>query len=290
MFNIRKAERRQAKLRLALIGVSGSGKTLGAIKLALGMGIKPIVIDTEKKSADLFAHVGEYDVLELDEPYTPERYINAIKQCEQAGYGIIIIDSLSHAYAGEGGVLEMHQDATNASKSKNSYTAWREITPWHNKLINAILHSSAHIIATMRVKTAYEVADVNGKKTPIKIGLAPVQREGVEYEFTVVLDIDKESHLYSSTKDRTQLFEGKHGQLTIETGKQLMDWLMCGKTQLEVEQEESDFIRNQLLNAANIEALRDCFKSAKVKYPALETEFLTIAEKRKHELLNGEMH
>lgn len=284
MFEIRKAEKRQAKLRLALIGVSGSGKSMGAIHIAIGMEKKFIVIDTEQTSADLYADIGAFDVLPLDKPFTPDRYVEAIKYAESQGYELIVIDSLSHAWVGEGGVLDMQDAATQASKSKNSYTAWREVTPCHNRLINAILHSKAHIIATMRVKTHYEIVEVNGKKTPIKLGLAPVQREGLDYEFTVVLDLDKDSHLYSSSKDRTRLFEGKHEMLTQDTGKRLMEWLMSGKSSEEVEREETARLKENMLKAHTLDALREGFRQARSKFPALESEFLAIADKRKLEL------
>lgn len=280
MFQIRKAERRQAKLRLALTGVSGSGKSLGAINIAKGMGKKFIVIDTEHKSADLYADVTEFDVLNLDKPFTPEKYIQAINYCEEQGYEIIIIDSLSHAWAGEGGVLDMHEIATQASSSKNSYMAWKDVTPWQNKLVNTIIQSPAHIITTMRVKTHHDIVDINGKKKPIKIGLAPIQKEGLEYEFTVVLSLDKDSYLYTSSKDRTKIFEGKHEKLSVETGKRLIDWLMSGKSHEEVEQEEVKRFTDELTNCETLEVLRSTFKLAKEKYPKHFESFLKIANER----------
>lgn len=285
MFHIRPAEKKQAKLRLALIGVSGSGKTLGAINIAAGMGKKFVVIDTEQSSADLYAGVTKYDVLPLDKPFTPERYIQAIQYAESQGYEIIIIDSLSHAWAGEGGVLDMQDAVTQASKSKNSYTAWKEVTPWHNKLVNALLHSPAHIIATMRVKTQYEVINDGGKAKPVKIGLSPIQREGMDYEFTVVLDIDKESHLYTSSKDRTQLFEGKHTKLTVETGVQLLNWLEDGRSIEEVEKEDIERIKFNIMQAP-LAALKDEYMAAKNKYPRYAEELHKIATERKHMLEN----
>ena len=280
MFQIRKAERKQAKLRLAIVGVSGSGKSLGAIQIASGMGGKTVVIDTEHRSADLYANVADYDVLTLDKPYTPQKYIEAINYCESTGYEIIIVDSLSHAWAGEGGALDMHDIATQASSSKNSYTAWKEITPWQNKLINAIIQSPAHIITTMRVKTHYEVVDVGGKKRPIKIGLAPIQKEGLEYEFTVVLSMDKESYLYTASKDRTGLFEGKHEKLSKETGKKLIEWLNDGRSLDDVDREEVSRIINDLNHCETLELLRNNFKTAKEKYPLHSESFLKIANER----------
>lgn len=288
MFNIRKAERRQAKLRLALIGVSGCGKSIGAINIALGMQQKFVVIDTEQKSADLYANIADFDVLTLDKPFTPDRYIEAIKQCEKAGYETIIIDSLTHAWSGEGGVLDIQDNVTQASRTKNSYTAWKEVTPLHNKLVNAILHSSSHIIVTMRVKTHYEVVSENGKAKPIKIGLSPIQREGMDYEFTTVLDIDKDSHLYTSSKDRTQLFEGKHEKLSKETGIELLKWLNDGRSISDVEAEEVSKIKQDMMMALTVDKLRSEYAFAKKKYPHLENEFLVIANTVKEKLLNSE--
>ena len=290
MFSIRKAERRQAKLRLALTGVSGSGKTLGAINIASGMGGKFVVIDTEHKSADLYANVADYDVLTLDKPFSPEKYIKAIEYCEEQGYETIIIDSLSHAWAGEGGALDMHDNFTQASSSKNSYMAWKEVTPWQNKLINKIIQSPSHIIATMRVKTHHEVVDVNGKKKPIKIGLAPIQREGLDYEFTVVLSLDKESYLYTSSKDRTQIFEGKHEFLSKETGEKLMEWLNCGRPQEEIDKEEICVIKESLSKAETVAILRDLYKKARDKFPKMSQDFLEISTQRNKELTNAEVH
>ncbi len=289
MFNIRPAERRQAKLRLALTGVSGSGKSLGAINIASGMGGKFVVIDTEHKSADLYANIAKYDVLTLDKPFTPEKYIQAIQYCEQQGYETIIVDSLSHAWAGEGGVLDMHEAATQASSSKNSYTAWKDVTPWQNKLVNTIIQSPAHIITTLRVKTHHDIVDVGGKKRPVKIGLAPIQKEGMEYEFTVVLSLDKDSYLYTSSKDRTSIFEGKHEKLSKETGKQLMAWLMDGKSQEDVEREEVEHIKSILADATTVEALRKEYAKAKHRFPKFDQEFLSVSTERSKQL-TSEVH
>ena len=228
---IRKAERRRAKLRLAIYGVSGGGKTYSALKLASGLGGKICLIDTERSSGELYAGlpgIPEYDILELTPPYTPASYVKAIRAVADAGYENCIIDSLSHAWDGEGGALDMHDAASRASKSNNSYVAWREVTPHHNALVNAILGAPMNVIATMRVKTAYEIQEgPNGKKSPVKIGLKPVQREGVEYEFTVVLDVSQE-HVASATKDRTSLFDGRYFTISEETGQELKTWLESG--------------------------------------------------------------
>jgi hypothetical protein len=186
-----KATKKQLKLRLGLVGPAGSGKTYTALQIAKGLGGKIAVLDTEHRSAEKYSDIVPFDVDYLTDNCSPERYIQAIKEAEQAGYDVLIIDSLTGAWAGEGGALEMVDNAAKRSKSGNSYTAWRDITPLHNKMINAILASKLHIIATMRSKTEYVMEEnANGKKTPRKIGMAPIQREGMDYEFDVVCEID----------------------------------------------------------------------------------------------------
>jgi len=228
----RKAERKQAKLRLALCGPSGSGKTYSALLIAQGLAPdgKVALIDTERGSGELYADVAAYDVASLEPPFTPARYIELVREAEKAGYQVLILDSLSHAWAGDGGILDMHDKAAAASRSGNSFAAWREVTPVHNQLVDTLLGADLHIIATMRTKTAYEVVeDERGKKAPRKIGLAPVQRDGMEYEFTLVMDISVDSHVATATKDRTRLFDGQHFVPTLETGEALRDWLETGK-------------------------------------------------------------
>lgn len=231
----RKAERKQAKLRLALDGPSGAGKTYSALLVAMGLapGGRIAMIDTERRSGELYADLTDYDVAPLDPPYTPTRYIELIARAEKDGYDVLIIDSLSHAWTGEGGVLDMHDKATAASRSGNSFMAWREVTPQHNALVDAIIGASLHVIVTMRTKTAYDLVDDNGQKKPIKIGMAPIQRDGMEYEFTCVMDLSVNSHVATATKDRTRLFDGQHFVPTVQTGEALRDWLMTGKDPVE---------------------------------------------------------
>jgi hypothetical protein len=228
----RKAEKRQAKLRLALCGPSGSGKTCSALLIAMGLapGGKIALVDTERGSGELYADMVPYDVAPLEPPYTPGRYIEIIKGAESAGYDVLIIDSFSHAWMGEGGILDLHDRATSASRSGNSFMAWREVTPKHNALVDAILGANMHVIVTMRTKTAYDlVDDGKGGKKPLKIGLAPIQRDGLEYEFTLVMDLSVEGHVATATKDRTRLFDGEHFVPTAATGEALREWLTTGK-------------------------------------------------------------
>lgn len=219
------AARKQAKMRLAIAGPSGSGKTYSALLIARGL-VGPegkiAVIDTERGSASLYADLTPFDVCELAPPFTPERYIEAIRAAEAAGYDAIIIDGLSHAWAGPGGVLDLHDAA--AAKEKNSYTAWRLVTPRHNDLVDAMLQSKCHIITTMRSKTEYAQVEEGGKKKVVKLGMAPVQRDGMEYEFTVFLDLDA-SHNAVASKDRTSLFDGQIFRPDESTGRKLREWL-----------------------------------------------------------------
>ena len=227
----RKAERKQAKLRLAICGPAGSGKTYSALLIAQGLAPegKIALIDSERGSGELYAQLTNYDVAALDPPFTPNRYMELIAAAEQARYDVLIIDSLSHAWSGEGGVLDLHDKATSANRSGNSFAAWREVTPKHNALVNAVIGANLHVIVTMRTKTAYDLVDDNGKKKPIKIGLAPVQRDGVEYEFTTVLDVAVDNHIATASKDRTRLFDGEHFVPSVTTGQKLREWLMTGK-------------------------------------------------------------
>lgn len=228
---IRKAERRKAKLRLGISAPSGSGKTYSSLLLAFGLGGKVGLIDTENGSGDLYAHLGDYDIVQIQAPYTIAKYREAIKAFEDAGYTTIIVDSLSHAWAGDGGLLD--KQGKLADQSKNSYTAWRQVTPEHNALVEALLQSPCHMICTMRAKQEYvqEKDERTGKTVVRKVGMAPVQREGMEYEFTVMLDIDM-AHNATASKDRTSIFDGQIFKITPDTGKQILSWLETGSEAL----------------------------------------------------------
>lgn len=220
-----KATRTNSKLRLAITGPAGSGKTYGALLIAQGLGGKIAMIDTENGSGNVYADLCDYDICNLSAPYDPRRYIQCIHEAEQAGYDILIIDSLSHAWNGEGGVLDIQTKETAASRSNNSFVAWGKVTPLQNHLIQCITASSCHIIATMRSKTAYsQEKNERGYTEVRKIGLAPVQRDGVEYEFGTVFDLN-DRHIASVTKDRTGIFTDKVFTITPKVGEALSAWL-----------------------------------------------------------------
>jgi hypothetical protein len=222
MSQFHKAERKRGKLRLAIAGPAGSGKTYSALLIAFGIGGRVAFIDTERGSGELYDHLGEYDACTLEAPFEPKKYVAAIKAAEEAGYDTIIIDSLTHAWAGTGGLLDRH--GMIADKSGNSWAAWRMVTPQHNELVDALLQSTCHIIATMRSKMEYTQVEEGGKKSVKKLGMSPIQRDGMEYEFTVFMDIDQ-NHIASSTKDRTTLFDGQYFKPSKQTGRLLVDWL-----------------------------------------------------------------
>jgi hypothetical protein len=224
-----KAARHKSKLRLALTGPSGSGKTWGALQIAKGIGGKIACIDTERGSASLYNHIVDFDVMDLSAPYTPEVYIAAIKEAEKAGYDILIIDSASHEWSGPGGVLELVDEVARSKFKGNSWSAWSDLTPRHRAFIDAMVQSNMHIIATGRSKTeTAQTEGNNGKKSVVKLGMKTEQRDGFEYEFTVVLDIVHDGHFAVASKDRTNLFSGDAKAITIDTGIMLKEWLESG--------------------------------------------------------------
>ncbi len=222
MNTFHKAERKKGKLRLGIAGPAGSGKTYSALLIAFGMGGRVALIDTERGSGELYDHLGDYDACTIEAPFEPAKYIAAIKEAERQGYDTIIIDSLTHAWAGQGGLLDTHGKI--ADRGGNSWAAWRKVTPQHNELVDAMIQSSCHIIATMRSKMEYTQSEDNGKKTVKKLGMSPIQRDGMEYEFSVFLDLDL-NHTAVSSKDRTSLFDGRYFTPTPDTGKTLINWL-----------------------------------------------------------------
>ena len=227
------ATRQRAKARIALTGVSGAGKTLGALYLAYGLTgdwAKVALIDTEHERARFYANrhdlgTGAFLWAPLGPPYAPERYMALADEAAAAvgPEGAVIVDSLSHAWSHEGGVLDI-KERIAARPGKNSYTAWNEAGKLQNSLINHLLAAPCHVLCTMRSKTAYDLRDnERGGKTPVKVGLAPVQREDVEYEFDIVLDVSRD-HVATAGKDTT--FLDRFGAvITSELGQQLRAWL-----------------------------------------------------------------
>ena len=219
------ASRKKAKIKLGLQGPSGSGKTMGAILTAYGIcgdWSKIAVVDTENHSADLYAHIGTYNVLSLSAPFTPEKYIQALEVCKNAGMEVVIIDSVTHEWEY---LLDYH-----SSLQGNSFTNWSKVTPRHNDFVQKILQSNCHVICTIRTKQDYVLNEKNGKMVPEKVGLKSVQRDGLEYELTLVFDLDMKNHATAS-KDRTGLFFGKPEiKLSVEIGELIRDWCNTSTT------------------------------------------------------------
>ena len=266
---LRQAQRTQAKIKLALQGTSGTGKSYSALLLASGITEykKIAVVDTENHSADLYAHLGEYNVLQLSKPFTPERYIKAIEVCEAADMEVIIIDSITHEWDGSGSILDLH-----GNMAGNSFTNWSKITPRHNAFVQKILESDCHIISTIRTKSDYTLTDKNGKMVPEKVGLKGIQRDGIDFEFTIVFDLDIKHNAVAS-KDRTGLFMDKpEGIITPEYGKRILQWCNAGVG--------IDEVIRQIQKATSVEKLREIYNN----YPEYRTKIENLAIIRKQEL------
>lgn len=225
------ATKKQSKARVALVGPSGSGKTYTALLLARGI-VGPsgtvAVIDTERASASKYAgDVTTFDALDLDR-HSPGEYVDAIHDAARAGYDCLVIDSLSHAWNGRGGALEMVDNAAKRSQG-NSYVAWRDVTPQHNALVDAILTYPGHVIVTMRAKTEYVLeTGKNGKQTPRKVGMAPIQRDGMEYEFDVVADMDLDHNMIVSKSRCSALADAVFTKPDVSVAHTLRAWLSDG--------------------------------------------------------------
>ena len=234
-FTIRKAKREKIFVKVALIGPSGSGKSYGSLRLATGMAseikkktgkdAKILVANTESKRGEYYANEFNYDVVDINPPHNPEKYVDVINFAIEQGYDILIIDSSSHEWEGKGGCLELQQQAGG------TYQAWAKVTPRHQKFINAIADSPIHIIATMRGKDQYEMnKDEKGKVQVQKLGIGAKQREGFEYEFTCSFLIDQKTNTCEVQKDNTHIFEHESSiLLTEEHGKRIIQWADSGE-------------------------------------------------------------
>lgn len=230
---IKKATRKESKLKIALIGISGSGKTYSALAIAKGLGQKVLVVDSEHGSAAKYAQF-DFDIAELND-FHPQNYIDYILYAEQNGYDVVVLDSLSHAWVGKGGALDIADAETKRSKSGNSYMAWCNVSPIQNSLIDTILQSRVHVIATMRAKTEYvqEKDERTGRTAPRKVGMAPVQRDGMEYEFDIVGELTQEHDLIVSKSRCSAIDGGIIHKPGAEFAATLLSWLNEGVPQRE---------------------------------------------------------
>ena len=283
---LRQSQRKQAKIKMALQGSAGSGKTYSSLLLAKGLLngnlSKVAIIDTENGSADLYAHLGDYNVVSLKPPYTPQQYVDAIELCEKEGMQVIILDSISHCWDY---LLDYH-----SSLAGNSFTNWAKIKPLEKLFMDKILQCNAHIIATMRTKQDYVLNQKDGKFIPEKVGLKSVQRDGLDYEFTLVFDVDIK-HFALSSKDRTGLFMGKPEFIISEdTGKIILNW--CNQGQSEYVPDRKTSISINLSEKDVYEHIQMCNTVAELLelyrlYPEYHNNLKPDFEARKTILINS---
>jgi hypothetical protein len=262
---LKKATRQQVKLRLNISAPSGAGKTFSALRMAYGLcgdWNKIAVIDTENGSASLYSHLGPFNVVDLQPPFQPEKYTEALNACTNAGMEVIIIDSSSHEW---NCLLDENEVLAQTSFRGNTWSAWSKTTPRHDKFVASVLHCNAHVITCTRSKM--ETVMGEGKKVH-KVGMKDVQREGWEYELTVSLNLDRDTHLATPSKDRTNLFEGKQPFLiTEETGQAIKQWCEQGLEPADV----------RLNKCTTITELANVFQS------------LTLDEKKTHAALKDQL-
>lgn len=268
---LQKAERHQVKLKLGLSGASGFGKTYSALLLAFGITndwTKIAIIDTENNSASLYSHLGDFNVLPLGEPFTPERYNQAIETCEKADIEVIIIDSISQEWSGSGGCLDIHE------KLGGKFQDWAKVSPRHQSFVDKILNSNCHIITTVRRKIDYSMdSEMNGKSKVVKHGTKEITREGFEYELTANFELINDKHLAKASKDRTGLFMDKpEFIINSATGKKLIKWCNQGIS--------LDAIKQEITTCETVEGLRHLYK----KYPSMQAQIHPLLIIRKSEL------
>ena len=279
---LRHASRKKAKIKMGLQGSSGAGKTMSALLIAYGLcgnWSKIAVIDTENHSAELYAHLGDFYVLPMTAPFTPEKFVQAIDLCVKARLDVIIIDSITHEWDGTGGILDIH-----GAMAGNSYTNWSKVTPRHNDFVQAMLQCPCHVVATIRAKQDYVLVEKNGKQVPEKGGLKGITRDGMDYEFTLVLELNCKNHA-TATKDRSGLITGKPEFIpTIDTGKIILEWCMIGADHPNYDQKEE--LKKAIAAATSPEQLLALYYAN----PQYQEPLLPEFTKRRQDLLLTTKH
>lgn len=270
---LHQAKRQNVKIKLGLQGGAGVGKSMSALLLAYGITndwTKIAIIDTENHSSELYSHLGAYNVLNVEAPFSPERYEQAINICLNAQMEVIIIDSISHEWDY---IVEEH-----GKLAGNSYTNWSKFTPRHQQFINTILQANVHIICTIRTKQDYVLQEKNGKQIPEKVGLKPIQRDGLDYEFTLVFDIDCKHNAIAS-KDRTGLFVGKSDlRLSKDIGQQIVNWCQL-PPHSSFSDGNTDTTLSQIKSCTTIDELREMYLSST---PEVQTEYRQAFNQKKY--------
>lgn len=276
---LQRAERKRVKLRLNIASPSGFGKTYSALLMAHGITNSwesICVVDTENDSASLYSHLGNFNTVRLDPPYTADRYIEAIKLCEQSGIEVIIIDSITHLWKGQGGILEYQ------SSLGGRYQDWAKATPLYQKWLNTILQSTCHVITTNRKKQGYNMITEGNKTKVEKAGLDDEIRDGYEYEMTVALEIINDKHLAKASKDRTGLFADKpEFVITPQTGKMILDWCNSGVAVQDASVGSGMSLREQINNCTTVDALIALYKQ---QSPDAQQQFHTAFTQRRNEI------
>ena len=282
----KKAEKSKIFAKILLIGASGSGKSYSALRLATGIarscGSRVAAIDTENGRIRYYANEFDFDDMQLEAPYTPETYIEAIEMAQDAGYKVLLIDSISHEW-------KYCTDTVN-KMSGNSFTNWGKMTPRHDAFMEKILQSDLHIIATARGKDTYVLEDKNGKQVPKKVGLGATQRDGVEYEYTITFNLDQENHVATASKDNTHLFENKYEVLTEKDGEKIYEWANSGTEMvkkptpkptrtLETVIEEIDILAKSLVNRVDKELIYKTIQESCGKLNYNNIEDIDVAKK-----------
>lgn len=270
---IKKASKQEAKLRIGLSGASGFGKTYSALLLAYGMTgdwSKICVIDTENNSASLYSNLGNYNVIDLQAPYNPEKFIDALILAENSGMTTLVLDSITSEWQGSGGCLEIHEQLGGR------WQDWAKVTPRHQAFIDAILQSKCHVITCVRRKIEYSLdTDSNGRMKVTKLGTKEQTREGFEYELTVNFEIINENHLCKASKDRTGLFMNKpEFVINSSTGVKLISWARSTITKQKLQQ--------KIVECMTIQELSDLYKNNLDLAKSMEQEFIN-----KKNLLNN---
>lgn len=276
---LKQAERNRVKLRLNIASPSGFGKTYSALLIAYGLTgdwQKIAVIDTENDSASLYSQLGEYKTLKLEPPFTPERYIQAIKICEDAGMEVIIIDSITHVWKGQGGLLE-YQNSLGGR-----YQDWAKATPLYSKWLNTILQSNCHVITTNRKKQGYNMITEGNRTKVEKAGLDDEIRDGYEYEMTLAFEIINDRHMAKASKDRTQLFVDKpEFVISAETGRKIKEWCEIGSDVIDPSKKEISL--PEKINSCNtVEELLGLYKTQKA---IIQKQYSALFSKRRGELI-----
>ncbi len=253
-FIFQKAERTKLKLKIGITGPAGSGKSYSALRLASGLSGpngKIALVNTEKNRGEIYSTEFDYDMINLSPPFSPERFNATIDAAIEAGYEVLIIDSASHEWMGEGGILDMSNKMEG-----NSFANWGKLTPRHDAFIDKITSSDVHIIVCMRGKDEYVLEENDrGKQVPKKIGLGSRQRDGFEYEFHVAWNLSME-HIATSVKDNSKLFDGQYKILTEEDGEALKNWATSGKDIIEIKANNLKKVLSDINSCTSEESLK----------------------------------